>query len=403
MGCLNEPGALTAVPPASRTERALTVFCLGALISSLPLAAVAYDWELGSFFSSRFEVDDNLNTSTTPRAAYGASGRGRLTGSAIAPNHRFDLTVDLGYSAFRGIDNELDSRKINNLYALDFRRSMRRIDIVAAASYAEASTFFTEEEDTGETGGDGKRMTHATSAAVTYRLNATDNLTVSANYRNVDFEDADAGLNAFQSWGGSTRFSRQVNRTLSATLDAQANRFLPATSDGSIRYTMRAGLSKRLTNTLSVNANGGIRYVDQLGGGTAATTASDSVGFPIRFGASVTGRDTQAEIGLVREVSASASGGLQGSTALSFSAGYKANDLVTASLSAGYRVSDNANSAGVETQRTNFNVSPSVAYKLTPHWSLNFGYTYRYRETSAGEADSNKVFLTLSHTYLPLP
>lgn len=374
-------------------------------------SAFAYDWKIESVFSERIEHNDNVGLSAIEaQEAVGVSASGGVTVSAVAPTNRFVFDARMGYTLFNGIDDDYRSENVNNGYSLSYQRSSKDVVLELRGSLTEVSTFFSEVEDTGQIGSDSRRLGQSVDGSLSYRLNATDSASVSGGYSTTTFSAAVPGLGAFESWSVGTTFSRDVNRTLGASLSARANVFTPAAGPGSVRYTVTGSLDKQLSRTVGVNGSVGIRYVvrdddrpDPADISLTSNTGSETIGIPINFSASYKGKDTALSLGLSRQVSGSASGSLQGSTSIRLGASYNVNQHLAATFSGSLSSFVSSGDDGSSSERTNFSLSPSLSYVLARDWSLNLGYLYKNQDSESGQADSNNVFLTLSHKYLPLP
>ena len=115
--------------------------------------------------------------------------------------------------------------------------------------------------------------------------------------------------------------------------------------------------------------------------------------------------DLNFSVSVSQRVSANVLGDLLERRSVRFSMSHEVNRRETFALSANYTMQEQASDqTGGGGDDTNFaSVSPSYTFALTPYWTLQFGYQFRFRDDNDGSAMSNKVFGVLSRNFVILP
>jgi len=380
-----------------------------ALLTIGVLPAKALDWNLNANLSQKLEFDDNIQLSpNSGEAVFGSTSSAGLKATTKNKVGEFSLGANFGYTIFRGVDGNYDSQNVNNSASANYTKNMKSTTFKLGASVAQVSTLFSEADDTTITNTDTNKLTYSANASANRKLNATDNLIFSTYFNRSTFDVATAGLVANDTYGVSTRFTRQVNRTLSGGISGAVDIFEPETG-GNTRYTITGNLKKKLSAVLSVSGNAGVRIVvpkttaNTTANATGAANSSTSVGYPFGVNLDYSGKTYSASAGFNSSVSPSSGGFLQGSKSFNASASQKINEFFRFGIGGSYSLTDGVGTNGVSTERTSYSVSPTLSYTLTRDWSIDFGYQYRFRDTGTTTADANKVFLTLSNSTVLLP
>jgi len=382
-----------------------------ALMIAGALPAKALDWNLSADLSQRLEIDDNIQLSpNASETVFGSTSSVKLKLKAKTKNSvgEFVLDANVGYTIFRGFDGIYDSENVNNSASANYTKNMKSTTFQLGASVSQVSTLFSEAEDTTLTDTDTNNVSYSANASANRKLNETDNLNLSTYFTRSTFDAVTAGLVANDTYGVSTRFSREVNRTLSGGITGAIDIFDPETG-GNTRYTVTGDLTKKLSETLSVNGRAGIRIVDPNGSanaaiaGTGGANSGVTVGYPFDVSINYKGKTSTASAGFNSSVSPSSSGFLQGNKSFTASASHRINEFFRFGIGGNYTITENTGTNGVLTERTSYSVSPTLSYTLTRDWSVDLGYQYRFRDTGTATADANKVFLTLTNSTLLLP
>ncbi len=373
------------------------------------LPAKALDWNLNSNLSQKLEFDDNIQLSpNSGEAVFGSTSSAGLKATTKNKVGEFSLGANFGYTIFRGVDGNYDSENVNNSANANFTKKMKSTTFNLGASVAQVSTLFSEADDTTITNSDTNKLTYSANASANRKLNETDNLVFSTYFNRSTFDAVTAGLVANDTYGVSTRFTRQVNRTLSGGISGAVDIFEPETG-GNTRFTITGNLKKKLSQVLSVSGNAGVRIVvpkttvNSAATGTGATNSGTTVGYPFGVNLDYSGKTYSASAGFNSSVSPSSGGFLQGRRSFNASASHKINEFFRFGIGGSYSITDGVGSDGVSIERTSYSVSPTLSYTLTRDWSIDFGYQYRFRDTGTTTADANKVFLTLSNSTVLLP
>lgn len=397
------------------SHRVIGALAVIVAMSSTSAAQHAIDWSIESSLSETLEVDDNLRVSTDNEGpVFGASSNASLEVIGESKTHSVSFLTNLGHTIFRGFNGGEDSESIDNRFSATFSKNSKLTDFSVFGTFSQRSTLFSQEEDTGLTGGDGTQTSFSIGGDGTRRIGPTDGLSLSAQFSRSTFEDADEGLVDSDSYDFSLTYSRDVNRTLDAQIEAEVGIFEPAGDDesGSARYTLTGTLNKQVLKNMSVGGSAGVRFVETEGDAqddVELGSGGGSVGFPFSFDVSFTRKTSEASLGFSREVSPTDRGDLQSNTSARFNVIHRITDLVDFDISAGISVQEQGVEAGDGeagddgSDRVTYNISPSLSYSLTPYWSLSLGYRHRFQDSGDGAATSNKVLLTLSHDFEPLP
>jgi len=388
------------IVPARHLAVGLGIFA--ALLTGGALPAKALDWKLSSGLSQKIEIDDNIQLSPgASETVLGSTSTAKLKATTKNKVGEFVLDARFGYTIFRGFDGNYDSENVNNSASANYSRALKSTTFKLGANVSQVSTLFSEADDTTLTETDTNKVTYGADASATRKLNQTDNLILSTYFNRSTFDNDTAGLVANDTYGVSTRFTRQVNRTLSGGISGAIDIFDPE-SGGNTRYTVTGNLSKKLSSVLSVNGRAGVRIVVPKSGVTGANSGT-TVGYPYNVGLAYKGKTYAASAGYSSSVSPSSSGSLQSSQSFTASASHKINQFFRFKIGGTYSISENTGTDGILIDRTSYSVSPTLSYTLTRDWSIDLGYQHRFRDTGTTTADANKVFLTLTNSTILLP
>lgn len=407
--CLNEALRL----PLHGRPRSRCLPALGALISLELLTsgpAGAYDWKIETFLSEKLEVDDNIQVLPTfDETVVGSTTTAGVAATVGTATERLELNGDFIRAFLEGLDGVFSSRPVSDSYRATFTKSAKTWEATISGGFLRSSTFFTQEEETGIFDTESEQESLSANSGLTVHINQTDRAVWAAHFTRSTFTSpgSTSEFDDSDSYGTSLGLERDVNKTLSASVTGSVDVFDPEGSSGNTRYQLTAGLEKRLSRTVTVSGSAAVLFVDPEGasaGGTGTIgNSASNVAYPLTLDASYAGKDVGASIGFSRSASQSDTGAINTSSSVRAAANYAVNELVATGISASFTEQEGSGLAGGGTERTSIDVAPTLSYALTPFWSLAMGYLYRFQDGGSGSADSNKIYLTLTNTDVPLP
>lgn len=264
-----------------------------------------------------------------------------------------------------------------------------------------------------------RSLTALTGASVSYQGNI------------VSYKD-DPGISDlvdYVSHSISGNLSHQLSQRISGNLAAGYSLFQPETNFDSTTWSLQAGLTSSISETLVASAMAGQRWTTSdsfigtgfcIGALPGASFPSCSGGIPFPTGVASTEFETSApvysasltrtlETGALsatvsRTSSPDSDGELLDTTRLILSGDYKLTETITSTLRASYIENETiVNRLGRPSQATDstFQVTPKVAWNWQREWTLSGEYRYASVDrASIDSADRNALYFTLS--YKPL-
>lgn len=261
-------------------------------------------------------------------------------------------------------------------------------------------TSFTQADDTGILNDETTQLTVNYAASLALELDKITTLTLGTDAQLIDFTDPAPGLTATRTFGGSATWSRRLSETTSVNINGGVRHFR---SDNPQRtrsqtFDLSTGISHQRTRRHKFGVNAGlslVRTVEQFPGLPQATDFDLSATGGVTFEYLL--KDQSLQLSLSQSVDPSSSGGLQVSTRLTGGYSWSINELESLSVNAGY--SHRSAVSGTGTLQS-LSFTPSYNLALTRDVSLSLGYSFRINENGqSGTAIGQQVFLALNYNF----
>jgi hypothetical protein len=189
-------------------------------------------------------------------------------------------------------------------------------------------------------------------------------------------------LEVFSSWQeiDNAQHSRRLNHVLSLRLD----------SERSERLTLHNETGIGLINT------------DQIDLADPALSRASNDNYRLYF---LTGADYQISATTALKMSAQYTAqeldgpGWRHKLDTNLSLTEQLNERATLTLASNLLLSRSSGSGVAAKEFVNFNISPSLDYRLTPTWTVDAGYKFTIKDSSVGTATSNELYMSVAHKF----
>lgn len=396
-----------------RKHRGFHVAAILFVFTALTMAAWssrAADWSAVSVLSERLEFDDNLGVDIdTPGDIFAATSTATLDITADDPDYRFTANGELSYTDFSGPGSEDEPNSLSETISAGLDLPGPRHTLSFSGSFSRSDTTFTDTlegfEELGVFTVQTNKISFSGTGNLEVEVDRTNSLTFSASGQSVDFEDANAGLTPFITYGVTTGWSNRVTEATTASLSGSVDIFEADNDENTenVSYTATGQLEVAINERLSVTGLAGVTVIDSTTDVLGVSQSSTSVGPVFDAGFSYSLSDTSLNFSVSQSVSASALGDLRERRSYKMGLDHQVNSRETFSLQASYTSQDVVSGGGGAPATVFVSVSPTYTFNLARYWSLSVGYQFRYRDDETGSATSNKVFGTVSREVTLLP
>ncbi len=387
--------------PAVRCFRPTS--CLAVvLLAASPIwgQAEAGDWSLRTNLTEIVSVNDNIGFVPDPDGyVFGSFSQIGLTSQYRTHIDDFIVNGGLGYQTYFGDSGDIPGDRLMPSASASYVRTGKSntFSLSGSLDYAPASDTSGLEIPDVETAGD--RVSVSANSSIAHKINARNDVTLSARASKVDFIDAAASDDPFVTLGSSmswhSKLSKRVDYTLNGSVDWYS--YDDAVNRERYYYVLRNGTAAKLSNRLSVTANVG---------GTLSQTISDnpdsvSVGAIADAGFTYALKDGAFAGGVSYGLTPDDNGDFSNSLGFSASINHTVNDLMSVRLGGQYRLSDSSLNGSLA--NSTISISPSLSYTLARDWRLSASYQFAWTDDETGTAIQNSIQLTLSRDYVLMP
>jgi outer membrane protease len=364
----------------------------------------AQDWKLESSLEEKGFYDNNLLlTPNDELSSFGLVSTPTLSLERSSPTSLVNLTGSFPYSAYF---NHPDLNAADQLVNLSANKSLSERSTIAFIGDFQHDTTLDSEQDISD-----RFLTKQVrftrwdaSPSWTYLLGPIDQMTLSANYANVDYDTRDKTDYIY--YGPTFSYQHQLDDLSAVTASVNFNRFEPD-DIGHTRTNVYGGLlgyTYTPSERLSVAGSIGMSYNT-----TTSNTQDDdsSLGYRLKFDLNyLMFDDTKLVFSLSHDSEPSGDGRQLTRNRARLNLEYQLSELTTFGLDSNY--TDNEDYFGLETSADEdqgnsryVSVAPSVTFQLTEELSLEAQYQYRHKmfQSDGGTATSNAAFLTLKYEF----
>lgn len=387
--------------------------------------AKAADWTLGGTFIQRFEADTNLELDDdSDGPAYGGITSVDMAVSGRTGNASWSLVPGFRASGFVGPGAENDLNEITPRLSGEALYSGLNFEASGNFSFTRSSTAFTQFADGAlDDGGifipDDSLLTERETTQTTvrgqvgllYKMDARNDVRLTGNVLVRRFAEDVASLEPTTTYGARLAWTHRTDPRGSVGLDVGIRRFTADDDENteSLTLDVTGRVNRRLTQRVSVNAGLGVSATRQTEDvtdlfGTRRDT-ENNIGFNGNFGFDLQGADTRLRLNAGNSVQPSSSGELRNFTTLGLGVSHAVNHRTQISLDARHTLTTTLGTSGGgdDDLEQFFALSPVISYSLTDDWQAQLGYSFRLSSDEDGTAISNKVFVSLSHSFAVIP
>jgi hypothetical protein len=392
---------------------------LAAVLARAP-QAVAADFGIGSFFSQRFDVDDEGELGSATDLGVTFDFRGQRTEGQISPGLRLIATTD---------DEDEDSVRVRPSLAGRFITRGPRSRLSGNASVIPQTTRFTErvfvpgagfeppggddpgvddppdpDDEPSDPVSNDRRSGEAFEIAARarlgydYTLSPISGLTTSGFINVREFDGGD--FTSFVEVGATAGYRRRLDPRTGASFTFGLSQVdFDADTPDTVTARLRASANRRLTPTMSGNAGLGVSVTERDGD-------DSQLGIIGNAGIREIGRDTFWGLGFSQDVRPNADTGTVDSVSrINGSIGYRVDTRTSMVLgaSAGFEtpVFDSDDDDGGDLFVT---LAPTLNHRLSEDWRLSVGYRYRAGDDGDFLSDaSHNVFIRFARNFDLLP
>lgn len=365
-----------------------------------PIDAFGEEWKINSSGTASLDFDDNVNL----EAGNGGESAVTATLVPVVSVDRKAETLDLSLQGtvrlvrHYGIENhEGENPSLNFNATKRFEKATASLN----TAYQRQSTRQSELADTGLINTQSVRQSISIDPGLSYQLTERDNLSFNAGVNAVAFSGGENGqFNNFRSYSWQSTWSRQSSENFRYQIILNGSYFRPSAGVASDTYGFLTGRNWMLTEKLSLDTLGGIRYqiVKDLPG-----AAQNSGGIGTQFQASLTysGEVTTISGSLNRAVSPSAGGRTLETDTVGVAVSHQLSETLSVSFSANGTLSRPSGGDTNTTTRQFYSLAPSLSWRINERLSLTADLQHRSQSLNEGDsAQSNSAGISL-HFALP--
>ena len=336
----------------------------------------ALNWESGYRVNLEAGYDDNFLLASSNEIDTSISKLG-LFASAEGSSEVSSVQLLAGVNSDDYSDPSIDAHTTGNL-SLSLSNQGERLHSSFGLSYLSEPTIETELLDTGILV-DSTRDTVRVSPGMRYSLDERNSLSVNLSFTDVSYDTL--SLSEYQNNSLSLGWGYRLDETSDFSTSLSFSRYEPDNADNTDTSSLSLGYNMRSTEATTYSFSVG--YSDVEGpinsqtGSTYGATISNVRDERNSFSLTVAHSFQASGLGVVREEDRL---GLGWTHAFSEKAqGVLAADFV-----------------GTD-DRDYFEIQPSINYRLSENFSISANYRFRQQDSTAGDAESNSLLITLSY------
>ncbi|MFY9328483.1 MAG: hypothetical protein WAO76_10755 [Georgfuchsia sp.] len=359
---------------------ALGVFLVGR-------AALAGEFQQSITLPMTLEYDSNPAMSVTDKKG--------VTRAILTPDYNLttnygidEYKLGLGLRVERSSDQEISVNRDDPSLSLGWQRQTEAGGFGLVAKYAEASTRFTELQESGLVQVDGTRTTYTVGGNWSKALSERSTLAADAEYKDVAYDGGGGTLIDFTNTSAGLTYSRVLNEHIEPFMRTTVSHYEPSSSallSSSFNFvSVMGGVNWKLSENLDWTGQAGPTRI------SGQTTDSGWQGSVILH---YLGRHHDALLDVGRYVSASGEGGFVEVDQVKGTWGYAIDELTRAGLEA--------------SRRRNRSIIPNTVQmygvwasrELSPFWHARLSYQYKQRKQDGlDDATANVLGVTLVYS-----
>ncbi|MGY6276077.1 hypothetical protein [Methylomonas sp. MgM2] len=379
--------------------------------------AVADEWKVSGTLDQEVEYNDNIALRTEPAAVFGYLLKPTVSANWNTPVMGVGIT---GRGDIRRYDDERWDCD-NYLLRADQHYSLKRHIFSLSGGYSKNCSYSQQILDTGILIPNNQTERFNADPSWGWQLTPLDRLTLRPSYSETNYTRISVGDNQ------ATNLNYQNNRTISINLSeshdwnrrlsTNAGLFYSDTEFSNVGSTSRQGMvgfqlggQYVLTREWSVNAGGGLRWVQQPFSSSSAGDSGNNSLLMTQVGnldLTYNGRYMNYSLSYSRSVNPSAYGQLLDYSSLGMKFSYQI--IRELSFNVNGTLSENQAVGQAESQtaqnRKYYSASTGLIWKFAREWQLSATYLYRRQEypdasfASSGTRDSNAVMFQLNYKW----
>jgi len=389
----------------------ITVVVTTALL--LPGYSFAEKWLLSPNITLEERYDDNIRLTTGPHdAVTGTILKGSLGFSRLTENSDVTGRLRLDLSNYSG-DDELSKELSKNNKNLDLLlSSFSKTELTRwgfDGSFKSDTTLrnIDNTEDLGEELPDPdagivtvdiRRNALRLSPSLGYKFSERTGLNIGYSYLDVRYEDNPTGSGLFDydenSISAGMSHGLTERDTINANLGFSSFQSPDNANNQADTYNLTVGFRRAFSEIMYGSIDIGVNYTEQK----SDVYSLDSSGYILRLKLNRKTEQKRFNLNIKHDLAPSGTGYLTETSQLNLSVIHHFSKRLSGSLFTRYTYRDRVNSQ-LENVNRYFSIRPRLSWKLDRWWTVAGGYQYRSNDSegSGEKADSNAVFLSLTH------
>lgn len=377
----------------------------GGILSSNSIAFGA-EWSIEPTFRSEGYFYENLRLTTQPHRSVWAMKASPSVGLSYA-TEIFSLKAMPKFEYARYYSQDPIEKTFKNYFfplSGSYKTEVDRLDLDVAIIRDNA--LFGELEETGVVTNFIPR--HRRDVRGGWQRSVTERMTMQSSYQFIDVtydETSGSTLRDYQVHTGMIGANYQwTEKTLLHSNAWYSNYHIPQNGFRSETPGLELGFSQRIFETLSFSGSGGLRYVWTTLDGNGQRIKDSNLVWLVNGSLDKEWERSRLTVGYSRSLNPSGIGVLFVTDRMNFSVDHQLTHALKASLRGTFSINETVGSSsdvsGVNTsRRVYWNVGPTVSWRVTEYWSLDFSYAYAQRKISGETAHSNNVMLGLTYMW----
>lgn len=364
-----------------------------------PSSILAAEWSLTSNLNPSIKYDDNVFLSEQSQGSVQYAITPSLNLKREMENSEISLETGYGvnrYASLSRLDRADPFTRFKTKYSTE--RSTYGLD----ASYQEASSRSTAEQDSGDFATESTVTKESVSPSYSYKLSERDTLGLTAAYSKSTYSTADFSDTTTKSISSNWQhaFSERFSGGLSLSFSNYDSQGLGSQTQTD-NYNLSTTASFNLSELWKVNGQIGIRQLKSDTTNNTIIEDNQSSGSSFDINIAKQSEISSVALGLSRSISPSNTGDVNEQDRFNVSWSRMLSEYLTTSLSFSYQQSRSATDENNSSKRENINFSPLITWQFDRNLGLNVSYNYRQQKLESDNTNvrSNSLMIGLIYDW----
>jgi hypothetical protein len=355
---------------------------MGLTLLSISGSVLAAAWTEGGTFPLTLQFDSNpAMSASSPHGVWRLKGSPGIKVTAVQDFDQW--TADIKLQVERSSDKAIVLDREDPNATIAWRREFEKGEFGISGHYDEASTRFSEFQDTGLVTKDGSRTTEVVSAYWTRALSERFALLLNGEYRKLKYDAGTLTGNKSQSVTGKLNYS--LSNSFSPYMTVSFSRFQPEGGGGDTRsVTGMVGLGWQVSDQLTSDL--------QLGLNKTSTNGADTIGWQGGATADYVTARSKYRLAYARTTGSAGASSSITSDKVSGSWAYNLNELNTLGADVSWR----KNRSAIPVENRNF--SAWYGRDIAQDWNFRLSCEYKDTDRGGSSAIARVIGATVTYT-----